>query len=185
MDIGNGNGIGIGIGTFDNKLMIELQNIKCDDIDEFTLNNIKTVCKVVDIYDGDTCKIVLIIKNMLYKFNCRLLGLDTPEMKPSFKKINRELEISNAYKSRNRLIQLSTTCTIDIDSTMTKQDCKKMLDSNTKIITVFCHEFDKYGRLLISLYNNEENHVISYNDTLISEGFAKKYDGKHKDGFVF
>jgi endonuclease YncB( thermonuclease family) len=68
---------------------------------------------------------------------------------------------------------------------MTKQDCKKMLDSNTKIITVFCHEFDKYGRLLISLYNNEENHVISYNDTLISEGFAKKYDGKHKDGFVF
>jgi SNF2 family DNA or RNA helicase len=126
----------------------------------------------------------LIIKNILYKFDCRLLGLDTPEMKPSLTKINRELEISNAYKSRNRLIQLSTTCTIDIDSTMKKQDCKKMLDSNTKIITVLCHEFDKYGRLLVSLYNNE-NDVISYNDILISEGFAKKYDGKHKDGFVF
>ena len=176
MDIGN--------VPFDNKVMIELQNIKCDDIHEFTLNNIKTVCKVVDIYDGDTCKIVLIIKNILYKFDCRLLGLDTPEMKPSLTKINRELEISNAYKSRNRLIQLSTTCTIDIDSTMKKQDCKKMLDSNTKIITVFCHEFDKYGRLLVSLHDNE-NDVISYNDILISEGFAKKYDGKHKDGFVF
>jgi endonuclease YncB( thermonuclease family) len=176
MDIGN--------VRFDNKVIIELQNIKCDDIDEFTLNNIKTVCKAVDIYDGDTCKIVLIIKNILYKFDCRLLGLDTPEMKPSLTKINRELEISNAYKTRNRLIQLSTTCTIDIDSTMKKQDCKKMLDSNTKIITVLCHEFDKYGRLLVSLYNNE-NDVISYNDILISEGFAKKYDGKHKDGFMF
>ena len=68
MDIGNENEI------FDNKLRIELQNIKSDDINEFSLNNIKTIGKVVEIYDGDTCKIVLITNNMLYKFNCRLLG---------------------------------------------------------------------------------------------------------------
>jgi endonuclease YncB( thermonuclease family) len=165
-------------------LINELKNIKSDDINEFSLNNIKTIGKVVEIYDGDTCKIVLITNNMLYKFNCRLIGLDTPEMKPSLTKNNRELEISNAYRSRNRLIKLSTSCNIDIDSTIKKQDCKMVIDSNTKIITVFCHEFDKYGRLLVSLYNNEDD-VISYNDTLISEGFAKKYDGKHKEGFMF
>lgn len=32
-----------------------LKNIKCKDIDFFTLNNIKTVGKVVEVYDGDTC----------------------------------------------------------------------------------------------------------------------------------
>ena len=161
-----------------------LRNIKCGDINEFSLNNIKTVGKIVDIYDGDTCKIVIIINNLLYKFTCRLISLDTPEMKPPLTKNNRELEINNAYKCRNKLIQLSTSCNIDIDSNIKKQYCKELLNTNTKIITVLCHEFDKYGRLLVSLYNNEED-IISYNDILITEGFAKKYDGKHKDGFIF
>lgn len=161
-----------------------LKNIKCVDVHEFSLNNIKTVGKIVDVYDGDTCKIVIIINYVLYKFTCRLIGLDTPEMRPPLTKMNRELEISNAHKSRNRLIQLSTSCNINIDSKIKKQECKELLDANTKIITVFCHEFDKYGRLLVSLYNEDEDDN-SYNNILINEGFAKKYDGKHKEGFVF
>ena len=161
-----------------------LKNIKSADIAEFSLNNIKTFGKVVDVYDGDTCKIVLIIHDTLYKFNCRLMGLDAPEMKPSLTKYNRDIEISNACKARNKLIQLSTSCDVDLNCNITKQDCKLLFDTNTKIITVLCHEFDKYGRLLVSLYDNDDD-VISYNDILINEGFAKKYDGKHKDGFVY
>ena len=167
----------------DNKLIIDLINIKCEEINEFSLNNIKTLGKVVDIYDGDTCKIVLIINNILYKFNCRLTGLDTPEIKPQLTKCNRETEILEAYKCRNKLIQLSTNCDIDLESNLKKKDCTKLFELNTKIITVICHEFDKYGRLLVSLYDNDNE--ISYNDILINDGFAKKYDGKRKDGFIY
>ena len=167
----------------DNKLVNDLINIKCDDINEFSLNNITTIGKIVDVYDGDTCKIVIIINNNLLKFSCRLIGLDAPEIKPLLTKNNRDFEILDAYKSRNKLIKLSTTCIIDLDSNLKKKECKLLLESNTKMITVVCHEFDKYGRLLVSLY--DANDSISYNDILINEGFAKKYDGKHKDGFVY
>jgi endonuclease YncB( thermonuclease family) len=161
------------------KVMDELKNIKSSDISEFSLNGVKTSGKIVEIYDGDTCKIVLLNNNILQKFNCRINGIDTPEMKPPLNKPNREIEIKNAYRCRNRLIQLCASTNIDIDS-----DVKKIsLDTNTKIVYVECLEFDKYGRLLVNIYEKEKS--ISYNDILINEGFAKKYNGGTKDEFIY
>jgi hypothetical protein len=40
-------------------LINKLKNITNDDIELFSLNNLVTQGKIVDIYDGDTCKIVL------------------------------------------------------------------------------------------------------------------------------
>lgn len=164
------------------KIMDLLKNIKSSDILEFSLNGIKTSGKIVEIYDGDTCKIVLLNNNILQKFNCRINGIDTPEMKPPLNKPNREIEIKNAYRCRNRLIQLctSTNIAIDVDS-----DVKKVsLDTNTKIVYVECLEFDKYGRLLVNIYD-QESPKISYNDILVNEGFAKKYNGGTKDEFTY
>ena len=93
-----------------NTLEQQLVNIKCDDIELFSLNGLKTIGKIVDIYDGDTCKIVIIHENILKKFTCRLLGIDTPEIKPSLQKTNREKEIIDAHRCRNRLLQLLTNC---------------------------------------------------------------------------
>ena len=161
------------------KVMDELKNIKSSDISEFSLNGVKTSGKIVEIYDGDTCKIVLLNNNILQKFNCRINGIDTPEMKPPLNKPNREIEIKNAYRCRNRLIQLCASTKIDIDT-----DVKKIsLDTNTKIVYVECLEFDKYGRLLVNIYEKEKS--ISYNDILINEGFAKKYNGGTKDEFIY
>jgi endonuclease YncB( thermonuclease family) len=163
------------------KIMDDLKNIKSSDIPEFSLNGIKTSGKIVEIYDGDTCKIVLLNNNVLQKFNCRINGIDTPEMKPPLSKPNREIEIKNAYKCRNRLIQLCTNNTIDIDS-----DVKKVsLDTNTKIVYVECLEFDKYGRLLVNIYEKDTPKSLSYNDILVNEGFAKKYNGGTKDEFTY
>jgi glutamyl-tRNA synthetase len=36
---------------------------------------------------------------------------------------------------------------------------------------------DKYGRLLVNIYDFENPKSLSYNDILINEGFAKKYNG--------
>jgi len=165
------------------KIMDVLKNIKSSDILEFSLNGLKTSGKIVEIYDGDTCKIVLLNNNILQKFNCRINGIDTPEMKPPLNKPNREIEIKNAYRCRNRLIQLctSTNIAIDVDS-----DVKKVsLDTNTKIVYVECLEFDKYGRLLVNIYEKETPKSLSYNDILVNEGFAKKYNGGTKDEFTY
>ena len=43
----------------------------------YFLMELKQLEKVVDIYDGDTCKIIVVYKNELMRFNCRLVGLDT------------------------------------------------------------------------------------------------------------
>jgi endonuclease YncB( thermonuclease family) len=159
-----------------------LENINNDDIDLFTLNGQTFLGKVVEIYDGDTCKIVLSNNNNLQKFNCRLIGLDTPEMKPSLDKPNRELEILNANKCRNRLLQLTTNCNCEIESVLKKQELKNLLKLNKKLLTVKCYDFDKYGRLLVELVS-DNNKLI--NKILLEEGYAKAYDGGTKESFVY
>ena len=164
----------------------ELKQIKNKDIKEYTLKSIKTIGKVVDVYDGDTCKIVLLINGKQQKHSCRLSGIDTPEMKPLLKKVNREKEIEHSHKCRNRLLQLVTTCNVeDINAILKKKQVKKMIDDdNNKIITVECCEFDKYGRLLVNLFTDEtcEEHV---NKILITENYAKSYDGGKKNVFTY
>jgi endonuclease YncB( thermonuclease family) len=147
-----------------------------DTIPEFSLNGIKTIGKIVDIYDGDTCKIILITEDTLKKFTCRLNFIDCPEIKPLKTMLNREQEIQNAIKARNRLIQLSTNCICNINNTLKKKEIKELLKTNTKIVTVECFDFDKYGRLLVGLFIDN----ISINNLLIDEKYAKPYYGGKK-----
>jgi endonuclease YncB( thermonuclease family) len=165
------------------ELINKLKNISNDEIELFSLNNLITKGKIVDIYDGDTCKIILIVDNTLKKFNCRLLGIDTPEMKPLLSKPNRDLEIIGAHRCRNKILQLLTSCECLLDCQMDKSKCKKFLEKNNKIITVKCYEFDKYGRLLVELFY--ETNSKSVNQILVDEGFAKSYDGGTKEGFSY
>jgi endonuclease YncB( thermonuclease family) len=158
------------------KLEEELVQCTTNDITEFTLGGLKTIGKVVEVYDGDTCKIVLIHENKLMKFTCRLNFIDCPEIKPLKTKINREIEIKEAMKARNRLIQLSTNCKCELNNELSKKEIVSLLKNNTKIIPIQCYEFDKYGRLLVVIFY--EDSII--NNILINEGFAKSYSGGTK-----
>ena len=162
----------------------KLENITNDDIQLFSLNGQTNIGKVVEMYDGDTCKIVMLVGNDLLKFSCRLLGLDTPEMKPPLDKPNRDIEILNANKCRNRLLQLSTSCNCTVDTIIKKTEIKTLLKTNKKIIVVKCHEFDKYGRLLVELLPIGTTDK-TINQILIDEGYAKAYDGGTKDVFTY
>ena len=165
------------------KIMDVLKNIKSSDILEFSLNGLKTSGKIVEIYDGDTCKIVLLNNNILQKFNCRINGIDTPEMKPPLNKPNREIEIKNAHRCRNKVIQLCTNIIPNVDIDFNGK--KISLDTNTKLVHVECLEFDKYGRLLVNIYDFDSPKSLAYNEILINEGFAKKYNGGTKDEFTY
>ena len=191
-----------------------LRTTKNSDVELFTLKGLRTTCKVVEIYDGDTCKIVLFVGGQRQKFTARLVGLDTPEMKPALSKANRAQEIKAAHQCRNRVLQLVTNCQgVSMDLVLKKAECQCLLDLNTKLITVDCHEFDKYGRLLATLYETDVPNAPgasatpiggasktganapgaastpigpkSVNERLIDEGLAKAYDGGTKDVFTY
>jgi endonuclease YncB( thermonuclease family) len=132
----------------------KLNNINSDDISIFSLNGYSTQAKVVDVYDGDTCTIVFKWEGKYRKFKCRCYGYDSPEMKPRLNIENRDEIKENAVKAKERLIELTTY-----------------------IVRVECMDFDKYGRLLVKLYKNNNSLI---NDIMINEGHGYVYHGGTK-----
>lgn len=120
---------------------------------EFSFDGRKCKGKVVEVYDGDTVKIVFPLSennpNHLYKWNCRLINVDTPEIRT---KNTKEKEFGLSVRDNLR---------------------EKILN---KIVDVHCKDFDKYGRLLVEIFY--EN--ININNWLIEKNYAKKYDGGKK-----
>ena len=134
--------------------MNKLNNINSDDISIFSLNGYSTQAKVVDVYDGDTCTIVFKWEGKYRKFKCRCYGYDSPEMKPRLNIENRDEIKENAVKAKERLIELTAD-----------------------IVRVECMDFDKYGRLLVKLYKNNNSLI---NDIMINEGHGYVYHGGTK-----
>ncbi len=118
----------------------------------FTLNGFKTEAKVVHVYDGDTIHIVFKYFDNFYKWNCRISHVDTPELRTK-----NEEEKRKGYEVRDKLREL-------------------ILD---KIVNVQCLEFDKYGRILINVWNMVDTKSI--NEIMIEEGHGKAYDGGTKE----
>ena len=132
--------------------------------------------KVVDVYDGDSIKLVLpfIVKRtqnkykifdkffkrsdiiQLYKWNCRLAGLDTPEIRTRNLK-EKDFGLQVRDKLREKILN--------------------------NLLFVKCGVFDKYGRLLVTLYDTEDNFKKDYsvNKWLIDNNYAKEYNGGKKE----
>lgn len=122
-----------------------------NDAPEFSLEGKELKAKVVSVYDGDTVKCVFPLNDKLYKWNCRLSGVDTPELRTRNKK-----EKEYGYKVRDYLRE-------------------KILN---KVVDLECGEFDKYGRLLIKIKCDSED--CSINQWLINNDYAFVYDGGTK-----
>jgi len=164
----------------DSELQIEQLKNSDDSLEVFSLNNSIKMCKVVDVYDADTCHCVFYIDNKMHKFVCRLIGIDSPEIKPSKNIEHRDKHVDAAIRSRNRLIQLLTNIDIVIDTPYKKKQIKTMLKNNTKLMYIKCGEFDKYGRLLVEFLENiHDFDSVTINSTLISEGYAKVVKNLH------
>ena len=147
--------------------MNNLESIRDCDVEEFNLKGKKLTGKVVDIYDGDTCKIVFDLDGKLTKFSCRLLGINAPEIKPLKTKENREQEKSDAKITRNRLFELCTNCLLN------DKNIKDEINTNRKLVMVECFDWDKYGRLLVRIY--DLNSEKSFNSILLEENLVKPY----------
>ena len=94
-----------------------------------------------------------------------MFGYDSPEMKPSLSLENREEIKKNAVIAKNRLSEI-----------LSAKDHFK----------VRCHEFDKYGRLLVSVMCDDDATSTTYdfentvNAQMIKEGHGYAYNGGTK-----
>jgi endonuclease YncB( thermonuclease family) len=171
--------------VLNDKILNDTKNLEIADsnIPKFSLNSFYMLGKVVYVYDGDTVHIVFNLNNKLIKFNCRLILIDSPEICPkNIKDLNiRNEEIKSAIKSRNYLIDQISNKPI-INSIMTKYEIKELCAKSTKLIWVKCFDFDKYGRLLVELYNTKDAQV-SINQLMIDNKYAQSYDGGTKKEF--
>lgn len=135
-----------------NSTLNELQNLDCSKVKHFSLKDMILDAKVASVYDGDTITIICKVFDNFYKWNCRLDGIDTPEMKSK-----------NADEKKAAIIA---------------RDYLRELILN-EVVSVTCGDFDKYGRLLVNVFYNNEN----INEKMINMGYAKPYNGGTKESW--
>jgi endonuclease YncB( thermonuclease family) len=145
---------------------IDLSSFKSKDLPIYSFKGYVTPMKFVQCYDGDTATAIMVPPNssVPIKINCRIEGIDTPEMKPLLSCPNRDELKARAVAARNRLCEL-----------LTGQAWSDPCDEHSMVVEVTCGGFDKYGRLLVRIGNVSE--------TMISEGLANPYGGGTKAAF--
>lgn len=164
-----------------------LENATNENVSEFSVDGLFTLCKVVDIYDADTFRVVF-FKSADYKdpmkLKVRAGGCNASEMYPLKTHEHREEEMKNARIARNRLLQLVTDVKdseIDISNIeYGNKEIDELLNENKKLVYIEFNKQDKYGRFLGTLYlDSEKKHSV--NQILIDENHAVSYDGGKRD----
>ena len=141
-----------------------LTNFDHKSIKLFSFKDLKTICRVVDVYDGDTCTIIFDFKGEIIKYKVRCMGYDSPEMKPSLKNENREEEKAKAKEAKAYFQELVNF-------------------NNNGLTFIHIHEFDKYGRLLGTFYKDSSFSGDSINTIMINSGHGYSYFGGTKEKF--
>jgi endonuclease YncB( thermonuclease family) len=154
---------------------LKLANIKHYNI--FSFCDLITKGKVVKNYDGDTIDLLFINNyDNIIRVKARLYGYDAPEKRPLRNDPDRINKIKKAEEAQQRLWELCTKCNSS-DS------------EHETIVNVWCHNFDKYGRLLVTLYddsitidtdNEDKMFELSINYQMINEGHGYAYYGGTK-----
>lgn len=135
----------------DLNLIKELNSLNTNQIKKFSFENYETLIKIIKVIDGDTITAIFKFKDEFYKSNFRLNGIDTAEVHS--KNINEKQFALESKQYLNNLII-------------------------NKILKAKFLNYDKYGRILINIYLENEELV---SDNLINGGYAKKYNGGTKE----
>lgn len=126
----------------------ELDNLTLDNTPKFSFENEIHLCKVLDVYDGDTIKVAFKLintDNYIY-YSIRLLDIDTPEIRTKNKK-----EKEKGLQARDYLRNL-------------------ILHKN---IILVCNKFGKYGRILGTIYFNLDDMYENKSINDIMKKFSK------------
>jgi endonuclease YncB( thermonuclease family) len=141
----------------------DIAHLEPDKIPYFSFKGRTFYAKPCNIYDGDTFSICWIWKGEPIKYRCRCLGYDSPEMKPSLSNPNRDKEKELAKAAKARFTELVSS-------------------GPDGLVKVECGDFDKYGRILVTVWI--EDNPRSINQIMLDEGHAKAYDGGTKTAWT-
>jgi len=97
--------------------------------------------KAVSLYDGDTFDVVLYTPQIL-RHTIRMLGYNAPEIKQP-KCLPEEVRSKLGCQAQEAKIKLSNLLGLDLEP------------KDRPILMVECGVWDKYGRLLATIYNND------------------------------
>ena len=113
------------------------------------------MCWVTKCYDGDTIHVIRIIGKKAYRVKCRLLGIDTAEIR-SDDMDEKDFALQTRDWLRDRIYN--------------------------QYIWVSFSDFGKYGRALCTLYTSKNNvrSGSSVNQLMIDQKYALPYDGGTK-----
>lgn len=116
---------------------------------KFTFAGNDVIGYCIKVYDGDTATICMELFGQRFKYNCRLAGIDTAELR------DKDPEVKNlAIGSRDYLASLILN----------------------KTIRVVCGHNDKYGRILVDIYLDNmhiNQHMIDKGYALQYDGKKK------------
>jgi micrococcal nuclease len=145
--------------------MRALRRATSDSAPLFSLEGRRFRCKIVDVYDGDTCTAVFFLDGKLRKFKIRMNGYDSPEMKPRKNIPNRADVIRHAHEAKEALIG----------------------QVGNGLVEVACRGWDKYGRLLGTIWVARPqcgcqcgSNNVNVNEWMVENGFGYEYDGGTK-----
>jgi endonuclease YncB( thermonuclease family) len=149
-----------------------MENFNDSNTPQFSFDGISCSSRIVDITDGDTVKAIISFKDNYYKIIVRLNNIDTCETRSKCEE-NKKLGL----EAKKRIYNLITGKTADDD--FNKKSIKTELNNNCYLVFLKCYDFDKYGRVLGDIYQNENNDE-SFSSILIKEKLAYVYQGKTK-----
>lgn len=129
--------------------MEELDSIDIQKINKFSFKGKEFLAKVVECVDGDT--ITVIFKyDEYYKFRIRMLGYNSPELKPKLDSLERDEVIKNATIAKEHISNLILN----------------------KIVKVICDDFDSFGRILATVYIDDMN----INQHMLENGYGVPFN---------
>jgi endonuclease YncB( thermonuclease family) len=126
------------------------------------------------VYDGDTMTCIFpIFGENYFKFNIRLMGIDTAEMKT-----NNDILKERAFSARHYILEYLCGDDYNLDNRCSRQEIQEYLKNNEIMVWLECFDFDKYGRILGNIYKKEKKESLS--ELLIDSKLAYRYDGNKK-----
>ena len=117
--------------------------------------------KVLQVYDGDTITVAIPFLGSMFKWKCRMIGIDTPEIRT-----RNDDEKRMGFMARDALRA-------------------RIADT---VVRLECGKFDKYGRLLATVHAYEgdygTNDTTNINQWMLDQGFARSYDGGKREPWL-
>jgi endonuclease YncB( thermonuclease family) len=142
------------------KTPIDLNSVDISTVKIFSFDGIITDCKVINIKDADTIKVIMNINNNVNIYNIRMYGYDAPSTKSKSSKSSRK-DSTTGLRARLFLANLITSCDSKLTEKMRSKEINKIIiKENNKIVKIHLMHFDKYDEIYARIYLDEHKKFV-------------------------